>query len=76
MPKANWKELANLIHPKSADFQLPWFLDFIFGAKAPPADAMVKEINKQTNKNLFIIFIYFIYFIIFIYFIYLFICLF
>lgn len=27
MPREPWQELADLVHCKASDFQLPWFLD-------------------------------------------------
>lgn len=47
-----WKNLANLLHLKPTDFQLDWFLQYVYG-KPAPTDTMVfacKNINK-TNAN-------------------------
>ncbi|GAM24648.1 hypothetical protein SAMD00019534_078230 [Acytostelium subglobosum LB1] len=34
-PKETWKEIADLLHLAPSDFQLPWFLEFMFGKPAP-----------------------------------------
>jgi hypothetical protein len=41
MPKEPWKELADVCHFAPKDFQLEWFLPFVFGAE-PPADSLLK----------------------------------
>lgn len=35
-----WKDLANLLHLKSEDFQLNWFLKYVYGTE-PPNDTIV-----------------------------------
>jgi len=50
MPKEPWVELADIVHPSPANFQIPWFLQFVFGAPAPP-ESMVAECADLNEDN-------------------------
>jgi hypothetical protein len=56
MPKDGWKDLADIIHLKPADFQIPWFLQLCFGKLAEPVDQypllQVKDNLKKDGSNL------------------------
>ena len=44
------QELADLVHLHPSDFQLPWFLSFVFGHPAPE-DSLVVQAQKLTPEN-------------------------
>eukprot|EP01115_Flamella_aegyptia_P006852 TRINITY_DN28445_c0_g1_i1.p1 TRINITY_DN28445_c0_g1~~TRINITY_DN28445_c0_g1_i1.p1 ORF type:complete len:538 (+),score=208.64 TRINITY_DN28445_c0_g1_i1:209-1822(+) len=57
MPKEPWKELADMIHLKPDDFQLKWFLPYIFGQEAPAeslihvaADLSTETVTEVIKK--------------------------
>ncbi|ELR17586.1 Ubox domain containing protein [Acanthamoeba castellanii str. Neff] len=50
LPKEPWQELADLVHLHPSDFQLPWFLSFVFGHPAPE-DSLVVQAQKLTPEN-------------------------
>mmetsp|Transcript_19008 Transcript_19008/g.56986 ORF Transcript_19008/g.56986 Transcript_19008/m.56986 type:complete len:741 (+) Transcript_19008:233-2455(+) len=50
MPMAPWMELADLIHPSRDAFQLPWYLDFVFG-KVAPAGSMAGACRELNADN-------------------------
>lgn len=44
------QELADMIHLKATDFQLPWFLAYVFGQPAPE-ESLVIQAQKLTQEN-------------------------
>eukprot|EP01117_Protostelium_nocturnum_P010284 TRINITY_DN3699_c0_g1_i2.p1 TRINITY_DN3699_c0_g1~~TRINITY_DN3699_c0_g1_i2.p1 ORF type:complete len:703 (+),score=279.52 TRINITY_DN3699_c0_g1_i2:170-2278(+) len=50
LPKEPWRELANIIHLSPTDFQLSWFLDYVFDKEAP-ADSVVGQTKKIFYKE-------------------------
>jgi hypothetical protein len=47
-----WKQLADLIHVKPDDFQLSWFMNYVYGNPAPD-DSIVSSCKKLTTKTAF-----------------------
>jgi hypothetical protein len=47
MPRQPWKDLADLIHLKSTDFKLPWFLSTMFTGVAPEDSVLAKVGDNQ-----------------------------
>lgn len=45
-----WKNLANLLHLKPSDFQLDWFLNYVYGGQ-PPTDSVVYACKNITSNN-------------------------
>ena len=50
-PKKRWKKLINLLHPKSDDFQLSWFMSFICENKIE-SGSIVDICGNLTNDNI------------------------
>jgi len=50
LPKEPWQELSDLIHLRPCDFQLSWFLSFIFNCPAPE-DSLVVQAQKLTPET-------------------------
>ncbi|EFA81946.1 hypothetical protein PPL_05180 [Heterostelium album PN500] len=48
-PKETWKELADLLHLSPSDFQIPWFLEFMFG-KAAPEGSSVHDFDDAKSR--------------------------
>ena len=47
-----WKQLADILHLKNTDFQLDWFLQYVYGNDAP-AGTCVNECKNLTKENSF-----------------------
>eukprot|EP00027_Filamoeba_sp_ATCC50430_P010702 CAMPEP_0168550998 /NCGR_PEP_ID=MMETSP0413-20121227/5936_1 /TAXON_ID=136452 /ORGANISM="Filamoeba nolandi, Strain NC-AS-23-1" /LENGTH=724 /DNA_ID=CAMNT_0008581491 /DNA_START=70 /DNA_END=2241 /DNA_ORIENTATION=- len=50
MPKAPWCELADVVHLGPNDFQVPWFLEYVFGKDAPESSVIniCKELSSEN----------------------------
>jgi len=46
MPRQPWKDLADLIHLKSSDFKLPWFISTMFTGVAPE-DSILAQVGDN-----------------------------
>lgn len=45
-----WKNLANLLHIKKTDFQLDWFLEYVYGGN-PPETSIVYACKNINSSN-------------------------
>lgn len=52
MPLRQWQRLANILHIRKEDFQLGWFLEYLFDNTKAPKDSMLGEFNSITQEVL------------------------
>ena len=52
MPLRQWQRLANILHIRRDDFQLDWFLEYLFDNSKAPKDSMLGEFNEVTQDNI------------------------
>lgn len=52
MPLRQWQRLANMLHIRKEDFQLEWFLEYLFDNTKAPKDSMLGEFNEITQDTL------------------------
>jgi hypothetical protein len=50
LPMDYWKQLSNFIHIKASDFQLNWFLAYVYGTPAP-VDSILHNCKNINNTN-------------------------
>jgi hypothetical protein len=51
MPLRQWQRLANMLHIRKEDFQLEWFLEYLFDNSKAPKDSMLGEFNEIKQDN-------------------------
>ena len=51
MPVRQWQRLADMLHMAPTDFQLPWFLEYVYDTSKVPEDSVLYNFNKLTQDN-------------------------
>lgn len=52
MPVRQWQRLANMLHLAQNDFQLDWFLTYLFDNSKAPETSLIYKINNLTEENM------------------------